>query len=85
MFPTAVASTAWACALSRTSAGKLGATTYLVPGLTVLMSWAILGEVPRWLALAGGVLCLAGVALSQRARRATARPRGPAAANIRPG
>jgi hypothetical protein len=44
----------------------MGATTYLVPALTVLMSWAILGQIPSWLALAGGMLCLAGVALSRR-------------------
>jgi drug/metabolite transporter (DMT)-like permease len=43
----------------------MGATTYLVPALTVLLAWAILGEVPGWLALAGGALCLAGVALSR--------------------
>jgi drug/metabolite transporter (DMT)-like permease len=66
VFPTAVAFTTWAYALSRTSASKMGATTYLVPALTVLMSWAILGQVPSWLALAGGMLCLAGVALSRR-------------------
>ena len=66
VFPTAVAFTTWAYALSKTSASKMGATTYLVPFLTVLMSWAILGQVPAWLALAGGVLCLAGVALSRR-------------------
>ncbi len=65
VFPTAVAFTTWAYALSKTSASKMGATTYLVPALTVLMSWAILGQVPGWLALAGGVLCLAGVALSR--------------------
>jgi drug/metabolite transporter (DMT)-like permease len=66
VFPTAVAFTTWAYALSRTSASKMGATTYLVPALTVLMSWAILGQVPSWLALAGGMLCLVGVALSRR-------------------
>jgi drug/metabolite transporter (DMT)-like permease len=66
VFPTAVAFTTWAYALSRTSASKMGATTYLVPALTVLMSWAILGQVPGWLALAGGTLCLAGVAFSRR-------------------
>jgi drug/metabolite transporter (DMT)-like permease len=54
VFPTAVAFTTWAYALARTSASKMGATTYLVPALTVLMSWAILGQVPGWLALAGG-------------------------------
>jgi drug/metabolite transporter (DMT)-like permease len=72
VFPTAVAFTTWAYALSKTSASKMGATTYLVPALTVLMSWAILGQVPAWLALAGGMLCLAGVALSR------GRPRTPA-------
>ena len=65
VFPTAVAFTTWAYALSRTSAARMGATTYLVPALTVLLGWAILGEVPTWLALAGGALCLAGVALSR--------------------
>jgi len=54
VFPTAVAFTTWAYALSRTSASMMGATTYLVPALTVLMPWAILGQVPGWLALAGG-------------------------------
>jgi hypothetical protein len=44
----------------------MGATTYLVPALTVLMAWAILGQAPGWLALVGGTLCLAGVALSRR-------------------
>ncbi|RJK94344.1 DMT family transporter [Vallicoccus soli] len=66
VFPTAVAFTTWAFALSRTTAGRMGATTYLVPPLAVLMGWALLGEVPAALALAGGALCLAGVALARR-------------------
>jgi drug/metabolite transporter (DMT)-like permease len=65
VFPTAVAFTTWAYALSRTSAARMGATTYLVPAVTVLLGWAILGEVLGWLALAGGALCLAGVAVSR--------------------
>ncbi len=43
----------------------MGATTYAVPGLVVLMSWLILGQVPHWLTVAGGALCLAGVAVSR--------------------
>jgi drug/metabolite transporter (DMT)-like permease len=66
VFPTAVAFTTWAYALARTPAGTMGATTYLVPALTVLLSWSALGQVPGWLAVAGGALCLAGVALSRR-------------------
>ena len=60
-------------ALARTTSGKMGATTYAVPGLVVLMSWLILGQVPRWLTIAGGALCLAGVAASRSrpVRRAT--------------
>ncbi|MFG3226839.1 DMT family transporter [Kitasatospora sp. NPDC048194] len=66
LFPTALAFTTWAYALSRTTAGKMGATTYAVPALVVLMSWAVLGEVPGWLTLLGGVLCLGGVAVTRR-------------------
>ena len=66
VFPTAVAFTTWAYALSRTTAGRMGATTYLVPPLAVLMGWIVLGEIPPALALLGGALCLVGVALSRR-------------------
>ena len=66
VFPTAVAFWTWAFALSRTSAGGLAATTYLVPPLSILMGWALLGEAPPVLALAGGALCLAGVLVSRR-------------------
>ncbi len=69
MFPTAVGFTTWAFALRRTSAGRMGATTYLVPPLAVLMGWALLGETPPPLALLGGLLCLAGVAVSRGALR----------------
>ncbi|GAB2825356.1 DMT family transporter [Actinocorallia aurea] len=66
VFPTALAFTTWAYALSRTTAGRMGATTYAVPALVVLMAWAFLGELPTSAAVVGGVLCLAGVALSRR-------------------
>ncbi|GAA0971448.1 DMT family transporter [Acrocarpospora macrocephala] len=66
VFPTALAFTTWAYALARTTAGKLGATTYVVPAMVVLMAWAFLAEVPGWLTLAGGALCLVGVAISRR-------------------
>jgi drug/metabolite transporter (DMT)-like permease len=65
VFPTAIAFTTWAYALARTTAGKMGATTYAVPAVVVVMSWLLLDEVPGWLTLAGGALCLAGVAVSR--------------------
>jgi hypothetical protein len=86
LFPTMLGFTTWAYALARTPSGKMGATTYAVPGLVVLMSWLILGQVPRWLTIAGGALCLAGVAVtrSRPARKATPAPLVTRAAEARP-
>ena len=66
VFPTAIAFTTWAYALSHTTAGRMGATTYLVPPVTIVLAWVLLGETPVALAFVGGALCLAGVALSRR-------------------
>ncbi|MER5873983.1 DMT family transporter [Streptomyces sp. NPDC002044] len=65
LFPTALAFTTWTYALSRTTAGKMGATTYAVPAVVVLIAWIALDEVPGWLTLLGGAICLAGVAVSR--------------------
>ncbi|WP_456599379.1 DMT family transporter [Blastococcus sp. SYSU DS0616] len=67
--PTALAFSTWAYALARMDAGRLGVTTYLVPPLVVLLSWLLLGEAPPLLAVAGGAVCLAGVAVSRRRTR----------------
>jgi len=64
--PTALGFSTWAFALRRTDAGRLAATTYLVPPLSILLGWLWLGETPASLAYLGGALCLAGVALSRR-------------------
>ncbi|MGA5197066.1 DMT family transporter [Streptomyces exfoliatus] len=71
VFPTALAFTTWAYALARTTAGRMGATTYAVPALVVLMAWMFLGELPGLLTLAGGALCLAGVAVSRSRSRSS--------------
>jgi drug/metabolite transporter (DMT)-like permease len=65
--PTALAFTTWAYALARMKAGQLGVSTYLVPPITIAISAALLGEVPPVWAMAGGAVCLLGVALSRRA------------------
>jgi drug/metabolite transporter (DMT)-like permease len=64
--PTATAFLLWAFVLSKMNAGPLGATTYVVPPLVVVISWIWLGQVPPALAIPGGLLCLAGVAISRR-------------------
>ena len=71
-FPTAIAFTTWAYALARTTAGRMGATTYLVPPITIFLGWVLLDESPAPLAYIGGVLCLIGVAISRYRRRAVA-------------
>jgi drug/metabolite transporter (DMT)-like permease len=85
VFPTALAFTTWAYALARTTASRMGATTYAVPALVVLMSWLVLGEVPGVLTLAGGVLCLAGVAVSRSRARGGRAVRVAAGVEPRPG
>jgi drug/metabolite transporter (DMT)-like permease len=72
VFPTALAFTTWAYALARTTASRMGATTYAVPALVVLMSWLFLDEVPGLFTLGGGLLCLAGVAVSRSRPRSRA-------------
>ena len=67
--PTALAFSTWAYALSRTSAGRLGVTTYVVPPIAIGLGWLFLQEVPALLAVAGGVLSLVGVALARRPSR----------------
>ncbi len=61
VFPTAIGFTTWAYALNRTSTARLGATTYLVPPVVIVMAWALLAEIPPLLAIIGGVICIAGV------------------------
>jgi drug/metabolite transporter (DMT)-like permease len=83
LFPTAIAFTTWAFALSRTAAGRLGSTTYLVAPMVIVLAWLLLAEVPSWLAIAGGALCIGGVVVARSGgtrRPAPARPEAPAPA-----
>ncbi len=69
IFPTAIAFTTYAYALTHMTASNLGVTTYLVPPITVGLAWLLLAETPPLLAYVGGALCLAGVALARRRPR----------------
>jgi drug/metabolite transporter (DMT)-like permease len=66
IFPTAIGFVLWAYALGRTTAGRMGSMTYLVPPIAIALGWAFLGETPALLAVAGGALCLGGVVLARR-------------------
>jgi drug/metabolite transporter (DMT)-like permease len=67
--PTALAFSTWAYALSRSTAGKLGVTTFAVPPIAIGLGWLFLNEVPALLAVVGGVLSLVGVAIARRTPR----------------
>ena len=71
--PTAIAFTTWAYALSRTSAGRLGVTTYAVPPVAIALGWVLLQEVPTLVAVLGGALSLIGVGIARRLSRPTPR------------
>jgi drug/metabolite transporter (DMT)-like permease len=82
--PTALGFSTWAFALRRTDAGRLAATTYLVPPVSILLGRLWLGETPASLAYLGGALCLVGVALSRRTSAADRRARAAAGSDSRP-
>jgi len=65
LVPMALGFLTWGYALARTTAGRMGSTTYLVTPIAILLGWLLLGETPPGLALAGGALCLAGVAVAR--------------------
>ena len=75
--PTAIGFSTWAYALRRTTAGRMGATTYLVPPIAIVLAWALLDETPPALAIGGGALCLLGVALARGTRLPALRRRAP--------
>lgn len=68
VFPTAIGFSTWSYALKRISTGQAASTTYLVPAVATLISWAVLDEVPASLAFVGGALCLLGVAITRLRR-----------------
>ena len=65
LFPTSLGFLTWTYALSRTAAGRLGATTYLVPPIAIAISWLLLGEIPPALAIVGGAACIVGVVVAR--------------------
>jgi len=71
--PMAIGFLTWGYALARTTAGRMGSITYLVPPIAILLGWLLLGETPAGLAIVGGAICLAGVVVAQR-RPASASP-----------
>jgi drug/metabolite transporter (DMT)-like permease len=68
--PAALGYVTWAYALAHIPASRAASFLYLQPLLVLSIAWVWLGEFPSLLALAGGVLALAGVVvMNARGRR----------------
>jgi drug/metabolite transporter (DMT)-like permease len=63
LFPAAIAYVTWAYALSRMSASITTTFLYILPVITIVLAWPLLGEIPSLLSLVGGVVVILGVAL----------------------
>jgi drug/metabolite transporter (DMT)-like permease len=74
LFPTSVAFTMWAFALSRSTAGRLGSLTYLVPAVAIFIGWLLLAEVPAPLSFVGGAIAIAGVIVARSKPRPKTAP-----------
>lgn len=74
LFPTALAYVTWAYVLKMLPAARATSLLYVVPPVTFVLAWLILGDMPSLLDLVSGVIIIGGVALVQRngAKRKTA-------------
>jgi len=61
--PSAGAYLGWALIVSKLPVSRAVTLLYLVPVLTYLLGWALLGETPSLLSVLGGIATIAGVAL----------------------
>ncbi len=73
VFPSAVAYSLFAFALSRAPVTVVTTYLYLVPVSSLFFSWLVLGELPTVLTLAGGSVAIVGIALVNAAKQRAAR------------
>lgn len=73
VFPSAIAYTLFAFALSRAAVTLVSTYLYMIPVFSLLFSWWILGEVPTWLTVLGGAVAIAGIAVVNVAKQRAAR------------
>jgi drug/metabolite transporter (DMT)-like permease len=69
VFPIAVSYATWSYTLSKMPATRVAGYTYTIPVIALVVAYALLGERPGPLALAGGAVALGGVVLANAGRR----------------
>ncbi len=73
VFPSAVAYTIFAIALSRAPVTMVAAALYMVPVFSLIASWLLVGEVPGPLTVLGGAVAIGGIVLVNLAKQRAAR------------
>ena len=71
---TVIPNVLWLVSLRHLSVGQTTSFMYLIPVFASLWTLAVFGRAPEAIALPGGLLVIAGVALTQRARSAREHP-----------
>ncbi len=63
VFPAAIAYVTWAYGLSKADVSKVVSTQFMLPGLTIVIGWFWLRELPGLVSFLGGLAALAGAAM----------------------
>lgn len=66
IFPSIIGYCAWNYSLRCLPASRASHFLYLMPIISTLLSWLILGEIPKWLALVGGIIALSGAMIANQ-------------------
>ena len=75
VFGTIIGSGIWVWLMRRHPAGVVAPFSMLVPIVGIVAAWLVLGEVPTWLELVGGVLVIGGVLWASTRSRAGLLPK----------
>jgi drug/metabolite transporter (DMT)-like permease len=69
IFPSAIAYSLFAYAISKMPVTSVASFLYIIPVFSLFFSWLLLGEVPTWLTLVGGLIAIAGIIVVNRSRQ----------------
>lgn len=75
IFPAAIAYAAWAYVLSNLSASTASIYLYGLPILSTILGFFLLGEIPSFMSLMGGLIALVGALIASQARSLQAKRR----------
>ena len=71
--PSAIANALFTYSISKAPVTLVTVFLYTVPVFSLLFSWLLVGEVPTWITLVGGLIAVLGVVIVNRAKRRAAR------------